>query len=132
MQTLTKNASRFQTMKIDTSILNKREFTCLDHIYLLKIETGELDYYLYPPLNPHVLLWIQSCIRFQWLLDPNNNGLWFHHNVAYFLNMVRLNIDQTEANLIEQGFNIFGCDQADQIVNYLRANLPGNHPALIY
>ena len=44
----------------------------------------------------------------------------------------RLNIDQTEANLIEQGFNIFGHGQPDQIVNYVRANLPANHPALIY
>ena len=46
--------------------------------------------------------------------------------------VARLNIDQTEANLIEQGFNIFGHGQPDQIVNYVRANLPANHPALIY
>ena len=31
--------------------------------------------------------------------------------------VARLNIHQTEANLIEQGFNIFGHSQADQIVN---------------
>ena len=44
----------------------------------------------------------------------------------------RLNIDKTEANLIEQGFNIFGHGQPNQNVNYVRANLPANHPALIY
>ena len=44
----------------------------------------------------------------------------------------RLNIDQTEANLIEQGFNIVGHGQPDQIVNYVSANLPANHPALNY
>ena len=49
--------------------------------------------------------------------------------VAYFLNMaVRLNIDQMEGNLIEQRFNIFGHGQPDQIVNYVRENLPTNHP----
>ena len=46
--------------------------------------------------------------------------------------MARLNFDQTEGNLIEQGFNIFGHGQPDQIVNYVRANLPANHPALNY
>ena len=44
----------------------------------------------------------------------------------------RLTIDQTEAILIEQVFNIFGHGQPDQIVNYIRANLPANHPVLIY
>ena len=43
----------------------------------------------------------------------------------------RLNINQSEANLIEQGFNTFGHGQPDQIVNYVRANLQDNHPALI-
>ena len=52
MQTQRKDASRVQTMKIDTSVLNKTQFTCLGHIYLLK--PGQLDYHLYPPLNPHV------------------------------------------------------------------------------
>ena len=44
----------------------------------------------------------------------------------------RLNIDQTEANLIQQGCNILDRGQPDQIVNYVRAHLPANHPALIY
>ena len=54
MHTQTEGASSIQTMTIDTYILNKREFTCLGHLYLLKLETGELDYHLYPPLNPPV------------------------------------------------------------------------------
>ena len=44
----------------------------------------------------------------------------------------RLNIDQADTNLIEQGFDIFSHGQPDQIVNYVRANLPVNHLALIY
>ena len=43
MHTQTKDASRVQTMKIDMSILNKRECICLGHIYLLKLKTGKLD-----------------------------------------------------------------------------------------
>ena len=44
----------------------------------------------------------------------------------------RLNIDQTETNVIEQGFNIHGHGQQDQMMNYVRANLPANHLAIIY
>ena len=54
MQTQTKDTSKVETLKIDMSMLNKKEFTCLGHIYLLKLETGELDYHLCPPLNPNV------------------------------------------------------------------------------
>ena len=43
MQTETKDASTVQTMKSDTSVLNKGECTCLGHSYVLKLETGELD-----------------------------------------------------------------------------------------
>ena len=53
MQTQIKDASRLQTMKIDTSVLKKSKCTSLSHIYLLKPETSELDYHLHPPLNPH-------------------------------------------------------------------------------
>ena len=42
MQTQTKDASSVQTMKVDMSVLKKRECTCLGHIYLLKFETDEL------------------------------------------------------------------------------------------
>ena len=48
MQTQTKDASGIQTIKIDTSILKKREFTCLGRVYLLKLETGGL-----PPVSFH-------------------------------------------------------------------------------
>ena len=44
----------------------------------------------------------------------------------------RLNNDQSEANLIKQQFNIFGHGQPDQIVNYVRANLPTIHLAMNY
>ena len=36
----------------------------------------------------------------------------------------RLNINQTDTNVIEQGFNSFCHGQSDQNVNYERANLP--------
>ena len=49
-------------------------------------------------------------------------------HVAYFVNnAARLNIDQTEAHLVEQGFNIFDHGQPDQMVNSVRANLAANH-----
>ena len=51
-------------------------------------------------------------------------GLFFKHG--------KKNIDQIEANLIEHGFNIFSHGQPDQIVYYVRANLPANHTALNY
>ena len=43
MQTQTNHPSRFETMTIDTSILNKGECARLGHICLLKLEAGELD-----------------------------------------------------------------------------------------
>ena len=52
-------------------------------------------------------------------------GLLFKHSG-------KIKFIQTEANLIQQEFNIFGHGQPYQIVNYVRANLPANHPALIY
>ena len=56
MQIQTKDADSIQSMASDISILNKRKFTCLGHIYLLKLEIGELDYHPYPSLNPDVKL----------------------------------------------------------------------------
>ena len=53
MQTHTKDTSRVQTMKNETSILNKCKCTCLGHICLLKL--GLTRTFVYPFLNPRRL-----------------------------------------------------------------------------
>ena len=100
----------------------------------LKLKTGELDYHLYSAtLNPHVIVVNPVMHTISVVTWPCQYWLVVSSHVAYFLNKVAwLNIDHTEANLIEQGFNIFGHGQPDQIVNYVSANLLATHPALIH